>query len=856
MRLAHAFGVVMLSIAAIGSSEAALRYYAELEHEASYYVAEKAPSAWWGAGARALGLEGKPVRETELSNLLRGYAPDGSRSLVQQIHGSKRHKRHPGDDLTFSAEKGPSLLWALGSPSQSRAVEHAKRGGCIAGLSFVESRVTTRRGKDGRRLEGCGLVVALFRHGESRAGDPQLHTHALVVNLGLRKDGTWGALHTPSLFELKMAAGAVFRAEFARGLREAGIRLEPGKHGFQVAGFSAEVLREFSTRRREIEASLASRGEVGPKAAAYAALRTRRPKVHRQPDELRADWLARALRYGITQDKISQLFGQEGKQPEVSRRVIDRVIAKASEKLAHERSGYTEKDLIRSTARALEHHGPASKAITAGVKEFLSDTRRVARVPEMRRGEERFAPIWLVEKEQALLAMAESSKAERRGLRARAVAKSLRAHPHLSDEQRAALRHVTLGDGAIKCVVGLPGAGKTELLHAVREAFERGGRRVIGAALSAEIARELEQASGIPSVTVSRLLRTAAPTRKRILKHHVHQMARAARGRKTWKLEREKIGRKTVLVLDKASAISTVQIEPLIQRVRQAGGKVVLLGGHRELPAIQAGGAFAALCRTLGAAELTSVHRQQRLWMRKATKELADGDVRAALSLYAQRGRVLVYSSAKEAVTGLVAAWGVTRTADLRDTLILGETKGEVKSLNLAAQEHRRKEKALGSAIRIGATIFREGDRVVMTSQHKGLGVLNGDRGTLECVHALVPNRFARVSVRLDREDKRGRQIRISFYPSSFKSLELGYASTAHRAQEAKKTFILGGGWMQGRELALVQMTRHTDDARLFVTKHDAGTDLAILAGSMSKSRGKEFALSPPVPSPEVERAT
>lgn len=43
-----------------------------------------------------------------------------------------------------------------------------------------------RRGHGGQRFEPVRLVAALFEHGTSRAQDPQIHTNALLMNVGRR----------------------------------------------------------------------------------------------------------------------------------------------------------------------------------------------------------------------------------------------------------------------------------------------------------------------------------------------------------------------------------------------------------------------------------------------------------------------------------------------------------------------------------------------------------------------------------------------------------------------------------------------------------------------------------------------
>ncbi len=126
-------------------------------------------------------------------------------------------------------------------------------------------------------LPASGLVAAAFRHRTSRAGDPQLHTHVLVANLGRGPDMRWSALDGRQLYTHARAASfayqAVLRGELSDRL---GLEWTATRDGIaEIQGVPRNVMKAFSRRRAEIEASLAERGTDGPRAAEAAALATR-----------------------------------------------------------------------------------------------------------------------------------------------------------------------------------------------------------------------------------------------------------------------------------------------------------------------------------------------------------------------------------------------------------------------------------------------------------------------------------------------------------------------------------------------------------------------------------------------------
>jgi len=110
--------------------------------------------------------------------------------------------RLPGFDLTFSAPKSVTLLFALGDARVAGAARAAHEAAVVEALAYLEeTAVRVRRGKDGVTvLPGEGMMAAGFRHRSSRAADPQLHTHVLVMNMAKGPDGRWSALDGTALY--------------------------------------------------------------------------------------------------------------------------------------------------------------------------------------------------------------------------------------------------------------------------------------------------------------------------------------------------------------------------------------------------------------------------------------------------------------------------------------------------------------------------------------------------------------------------------------------------------------------------------------------------------------------------------
>lgn len=278
----------MLSISEPLKGDKAGDYYLNLGVEDYYLKGGEPPGKWAGRGADLLKLSGK-VKAVPFKNLLSGFSPDRKRAFTQN---AGREDRRQGWDLTFSAPKSVSVLWSQASAQERKALERAHEKAVNRALSYLEEEASyTRRGRAGKNFEATPLIAALFQHGTSRALEPQLHTHAIVINLGFRADGTTGSLETRPLFKHKMRAGAVYQKEFARELQATfGFGVQWNGQTFETVGIAKEVCEHFSTRRREILSALKERGLSSAAAAKIATLKTRRKKSRIPRAELFAAW--------------------------------------------------------------------------------------------------------------------------------------------------------------------------------------------------------------------------------------------------------------------------------------------------------------------------------------------------------------------------------------------------------------------------------------------------------------------------------------------------------------------------------------------------------------------------------------
>jgi len=207
---------------------------------------------------RMLGMLQDPVTGEQL-----GRPPIARREWID-ARGRTRKPALPvaGFDLTFSAPKSVSVAWALADPATREVIHAAHVQALEFVIAFAESHVfASRSGTGGIVQEDIrGVVAAAFDHWDSRAGDPQLHTHVVVLNRAQTADGKWRTLDSRALFKEAVGLSELYNgvlsdlltAQLGWGWEAARRRHSPVAKR-EVAGVPERLLEEFSQRSSAIE---------------------------------------------------------------------------------------------------------------------------------------------------------------------------------------------------------------------------------------------------------------------------------------------------------------------------------------------------------------------------------------------------------------------------------------------------------------------------------------------------------------------------------------------------------------------------------------------------------------------------
>jgi hypothetical protein len=268
-----------------------------------------------------------------------------------------------------------------------------------------------------------------------------------------------------------------------------------------------------------------------------------------------------------------------------------------------------------------------------------------------------------------------------------------------------------------------------------------------------------------------------------------------------------------VLVVDEAGMAETRILAPLLRLVEQAEGKAILVGDPRQLPAVGAGGLFAAIVESEGALRLGENRRQRDEMERRALDALRGGLGREYLAFAERNERVIVSDGPLETRARLLAGWWQAARDDLEGSVMIALRRADVAELNAAARTLMQADGRLGTErLAVGGREFAVGDRIVCRRNADALGVRNGTRGTV----AAVEPREGILTVATDR----GERVDLPRRYLEAGHVQHAYALTGHAGQglTVERAFVLGSDRGRLQEWGYVALSRAREATRLYVS--------------------------------------
>ena len=676
---------MVATIAQAASASYYLESQRSFRHPNEYYTAGEEPDGVWFNPKSLLGLgnSGK-VDSGDFQRLYNGFAPDGSTRLTRNA-GSE--SRSPGVDMTFSADKSVSTLWAIADPALRSRIEEAHNDAARVALEetvFRYCAYTRIRDEEGRiRVLPADISVAMFQHGTSRENDPQLHTHCVIFNVArTREDGKWRAMHQYPVYSWAKAAGAVYRHALAWNLRERlGIRMEQygPNNGFTRIEGMPEDLQVFWSKRRK--AIVAKAGELGIPSLGNASRMagvnklTRAGKSHDNDPEVRhRRWMGEAEGFCEREALIASVTGHEVEiGPEAIRELTDRLDDLPAH-LAREEAVFRRPDMVEAAANAA--------AGLIGPEALKTAIERLRRNPEIERLEpkkptpesragmvhtEVYSTRHNLGLEQAVKDMTAAMTADAgHGLPEVAVKEKVetlleQGYP-LSQEQSLAIRHATVKGGRVAVIEGAAGSGKTTTLRPITDLHKEHGYEIVPTAVAWRTAVALGDDCDARAYCVDKLLKLAAK-------------------------EQVEIGPKTLIVVDEAGMLSTRQAHHILQLSERHGAKVVFAGDTRQQQPVEAGPGLRLIRDVAGSVRVDRIRRQKAdledvlVHVHKETPEQAR--FRAGLTNPQERDAILADYEAMEKKP-LFTPWQVAVSEALRD----GEADKAIEAWHVRGRLH------------------------------------------------------------------------------------------------------------------------------------------------------------------------
>jgi conjugative relaxase-like TrwC/TraI family protein len=730
--------------------------------------------------------------------------------------------RVPGIDCNLSPPKSVSALLPFVSAEERAALERAHLAAVRVTLEELEARVSACRPTiNGEQVHMPGeLGVAVFTHHTSRPTretaaepdrppDPQLHSHAFIVNLAFC-EGRYLAVDSRPLFQFATTAEAIYACQLAAELQRLGYQLtwhDTAKgRAWELAGVDRRLTDLFSSRHRHIEQQAAEfqaqqRRPPTLREHGRLAVRDRAPKTEACRAPHWPAYRAVLARRGLRAPVPHRHRHVRGPALLAEREAVVRQRLLAPDGLTRQDATFDQAMLTKATYQAAT--GLLDAAETRGFLDRFTAGSDL--VPVATPDGPRFTTAVLLAKEGRILQVARAKAATRTvaprpELLAHAAEFAALAGPRLSAEQRTALQHLGAPTGWAS-LEGRAGTGKTTLVRTLVRAYQANGQPVVLVSTAAETARrtarELDLERGYTVEAFTRAVRTG----------HLQPQG-------DW-----------VVLVEEAAMMDTHRMAALLEAAGPAA--IRTLGDPEQAQPVGAGGWHRLVDQAIGGhAKLTTVVRQRHQADRAVCQAIRDGHAPQALANLHARGRLHLAPDRSLAVKEIVHAWDRhRRVRGLAGVAIVTDTdNATVDTLNALCQAKRHADGELpGPNVTVVDRAYSRCERLFARDRVRFIRpyiasdllrtyVANGTAGL---VLAVDPDR-GEVVVEVDD----GHTVTVQ--PAAHEDaqpLRLGYAGHALKLQggQAPVVLVLPGGWQTSRQSAYSMATRCVEELHVYL---------------------------------------
>jgi conjugative relaxase-like TrwC/TraI family protein len=697
----------MLSIASVSSGQA-VHYYSEKDN---YYSNES--GQWQGKGAEVLGLKGD-VDQDDFLNLLEGKDLDGEQ-VVQSGIGDHKGERRAAVDLTFSAPKSVSILAEVIGGEKGEEIIEAHNAAVSQTLDYIEGHYTqARQYKEGRvnRVDTDNLLIGVFRHNLSRELDPQLHTHAVVINQTVREDGKTVALDYKEIFDNKLFLGQLYRNELAKNLSDQGFNTTSNEKGFfEINGVDQTLIDTFSKRSGQIDNELAKLKESGryenanvSRLKEIAGLGSRTPKHDVEIENVKENWARQLNDMDFDREKIikdvedaADSFRHERVQQSDPLMNEYDYIRAAAEIITQQESTFSKEDLLRTAGKLSigEHRVPE---LEQAFNELINDKELFT----LHEQYNVYTTQHMYHLESQIMEKVSDGKGQFHEVMSKEeVQQSINhGYSNLTEDQKGAVEHILTSNDFVVGIQGSAGTGKTTMLNAVKVEAVNHEISVRGMAFTGKAAEELQEGLGIESRTVHSFL----------------------------SMDTKQSGDREIWIVDEASMLGSRQMHALLEKASDNNAQVVLVGDTKQLQAIDSGPIFDRLQSSgvMNTENMNTIVRQAPGYMRDVATLIQVTDrIDSALSKLSDQNRIYEIQDRDERLSAITRDY-VSRDNPSHSLIITGinndrndinnAIRDELKSLGrLKGSEHTyvvREAKNIRPEEKRFAQSYKEGDLI------------------------------------------------------------------------------------------------------------------------------------------------
>lgn len=637
--------------ATIGKPYTKYKDYAE-----SYHVAGTRPedSQWQGKLAPALGYDG-PINQFAYD-----LASEGKDSYGRQLRKFQKNSRPAICDVTLNAPKSVSVE-ALVNSNPVAIAAHDR--GVESALGFTEQHLLFSQVKlrgQVERVHTDQALIGSFRQRDNREGEPHLHTHNVIFNVG-QVEGKWRSLANEQIYNNKLTIGAIYQNDAAYHLHQSGYRTYWDANGqFELAGNPKKLLEKtFAQRTAKLEAYLAEQGldrkNATPKQLDAANRATRNKKAYDKDGEAQVlDWQEKAATAGIrpcqpvSQQELEHLFSaaaHPGSPQEI-------VIAAAS-RLAENVSAFGYMELLKEACRLSQ-----GRYLSTEIQRAVETSRELIAVASTTPYPS-YTTCTILQRESQILDWAIQTKSSHATISDSNKVAQVAQKFTLNSDQTKALQHIARSRDLITLIQGSAGVGKTRSLSALKDLM--GERLLVGCAVGGLQAEALEAENGIPSQTLESLIRTSS----------------------------KDFPQNALIVVDEAGVVSNRQMHRLLSRALESNCRLLLVGDTKQLSAVEQGNPF-GLLQTRAGLETAFISQNMR---QKDEQLLAVVDLceaqrpDVAFDLLNSQGKISEISNDEQRTEAIVDDYLTRPKEQRRNTLIMASTHRERATLTQAIRD-------------------------------------------------------------------------------------------------------------------------------------------------------------------------